>query len=298
MEKRGLGRGLAALLTDSVTGTDSDAHVREIPINQITANPMQPRTLFDPIKLQELCLSIQEHGVLQPVLLRRVAHDSYQLLAGERRLRAAQQAGLTIIPALVRECNDHQQLEIAIVENLQREDIGAIESARAYKRMADEFNMTQEAIAARVGKSRAAIANTLGLLDLPEEVQDSIETGQISEGHARALKGLKDPAAIVLMWHSVLKRGLSVRDTERLVRESRTATTELAARPNGTGADAAIAPPRQDANEAKVLEILQETLKTRVTLRKQSNGAGRIEIEFYSEEDLDRIVEQLIPGGI
>src|SRR5580700_7693656 len=197
MEKRGLGRGLAALMSETLTESDGEGHVRQIALDQIAANPMQPRTLFDPIKLEELAISIREHGVLQPVLVRRIGHDRYQLLAGERRFRAALTAGTSQIPALVRACTEKQQLEIAIVENLQREDIGAMEAARAYKRMSIEFDMTQEAIAARVGKSRAAVANTMGLLDLPEAVQDSLETGQISEGHARALKGLKIAGAIL-----------------------------------------------------------------------------------------------------
>jgi len=298
MEKRGLGRGLAALISDTMSDTESDAHVRDIPLAQIVANPMQPRTLFDPVKLEELTASIKEHGVLQPVLLRRVGHDKFQLLAGERRFRASQQAGLAAIPALVKECTDRQQIEIAIVENLQREDIGAIEAARAYKRMADEFAMTQEAIAARVGKSRAAVANTMGLLDLPEAIQDSIESGQISEGHARALKGMKQDAGMLQMWQAVVRRGLSVRDTEKLVREARTGqstATQPAMQTSSNNDEESLLNRKPDPNEAYLLNKLQESLKTKVILKRSTPGSGRIEIEFYSPEDLERIVEILVP---
>lgn len=298
MEKRGLGRGLAALISDSFTEPDGEAHVREIELAQVVANPMQPRTLFDSIKLEELSASIREHGVLQPVLVRRVGHDRYQLLAGERRLRAARAAGLTTIPALVKACTEKQQLEIAIVENLQREDIGAMEAARAYRLMAQEFDMTQEAIAARVGKSRTAVTNTLGLLDLPEEVQDSIETGEISEGHARALKGLKKAGAILEAWRTVVRRNLSVRDTERLVRDARDAglPVEVGAHTRvPTGSLSQTGSQTSDPNEAHLINRLQEALKTKVVLRRTAGEAGKIEIEFYSGEDFERIIETLLP---
>src|ERR1041385_5746847 len=220
MEKRGLGRGLAALISDTMS-EDTQAQVLEIPIDQIVANPFQPRTLFDPIKQEELVASIREHGVLQPILVRRVGHERYQLVAGERRYRATHVAGLPTIPALVKDCTEREQLEIAVVENVQREDIGPLEAARAYRRMSDEFGMTQETIAQRVGKSRTSITNTLGLLDLPEAVQESIERGEITEGHARALKTIRDTPSLLRAWQVVLKRGLSVRETEKLARELR-----------------------------------------------------------------------------
>lgn len=286
MQKRGLGRGLAALISDA--GAGADAGVREVSLALITANPMQPRTLFDPIKLQELAESIREHGVLQPVLVRSVGHDRYQVVAGERRLRAAEMAGLATIPALVKVCSDREQLEIAMVENLQREDIGPIETARAYRQMAEEFDMTQEAIAARVGKSRAAVANTMGLLDLPPEVQESLEVGQITEGHARALKGLKNAHEIVAAWRTVVLRGLSVRAAENLAREARQETKDPARAPEHKAA--------ADPNESYLINRLQERLQTRVTLRRMSHTTGRIEIEFYSDEDLDRVLEKLTNG--
>jgi ParB family chromosome partitioning protein len=284
-------------MSDSLTEPDGLTQIREISVSQISVNPMQPRTLFDPIKLEELAFSIREHGVLQPILVRRTGHDRYQLLAGERRFRAAQSAGLNTIPALIKECSDKQQLEIAIVENLQREDIGAIEAARAYKRMAVEFDMTQEAIASRVGKSRAAIANTMGLLELPEDVQNSLEIGEITEGHARALKGLKQAAAILGAWRDVIRRNLSVRDTERLVRDLR-----LAPGDDAMGTDAGTAPTKSgasalrslDPNELHLINKLQEFLKSKVTLKRGGGETGRIEIEFYSDEDLERLVDLLV----
>ena len=300
MEKRGLGRGLASLISDTMADGEPEAQVREIPLGQISANPLQPRTVFDPAKLEELCASIREHGVLQPILVRRSGHEKYELLAGERRYRAATQAGLTVIPALVKECSSTQQLEIAIVENLQREDIGPMEAARAYQRMAEEFGMTQEAIAKRIGKSRTAVTNTMGLLDLPEQVQESLEAGRITEGHARALKGLRDASAILQAWETVLKKGLSVRDTEKLSREIRAgaAAGEERQRSSVATPEAPVhewSTPGGDPNENYLAGQLQEHLKTRVNLRRGVGDTGKIEIEFYSSDDLDRIFELLLP---
>ncbi|HLK55543.1 MAG TPA: ParB/RepB/Spo0J family partition protein [Chthonomonadaceae bacterium] len=304
MEKRGLGRGLAALISDTLS-EDTQPHVQEIPLDQIVANPFQPRTLFDPLKQEELVASIRQHGVLQPVLLRRVGHERYQLVAGERRFRATQASGLATIPALIKECTDSEQLEIAIVENVQREDIGAMEAARAYKRMSEEFGMTQETIAQRVGKSRTAITNSLGLLDLPETVQESIERGEISEGHARALKTIRDPFALLRTWELVVKKGLSVRETEKLSREVRSPASAPAAAPTGNTTpspsvrqSASMDTALQDPNAAYYLNQLQSVLQTKVTLRHGTGGSGRIEIEFYSPEDLERIVELMFPAGI
>ena len=306
MEKRGLGRGLAALISDTLSAEEAQAQVRELPLVQIVANPYQPRTLFDPLKQEELVSSIREHGILQPILVRQIGHERYQLVAGERRFRASQAAGLAFIPALIKECNEQEQLEIAIVENLQREDIGAIEAARAYRRMADEFGMTQEMIARRVGKSRTAVTNTIGLLDLPEELLESVERNEISEGHARALKAIRDPGDILRAWRTVVKRGLSVRDTEKLARDMRPRSADEAANTrqkesdatSGTASAARAMTDRRyggsDPNEADLLNQLQETLRTKVALRRTPNGAGRIEIEFYSAEDLERIIDALI----
>src|SRR5579859_8067775 len=173
MEKRGLGRGLAALIPEA-GGEERGGRVREIGIGQVTANPYQPRAVFDQAALAELENSIREHGVLQPILVREIGHERFQIVAGERRFRAARNAGLTVVPAIVKEVGEREMLEIALVENVQREDISAMEAARAYERMIQEFGMTQDGIAQRVGKSRSAVANTLRLLSLPVPVQESL----------------------------------------------------------------------------------------------------------------------------
>jgi ParB family transcriptional regulator, chromosome partitioning protein len=305
MEKRGLGRGLSALISDSMD-EQQGAQVREIPLAEIVSNPYQPRTLFDPLKQEELVASIKEHGILQPILVRRVGHQRYQLVAGERRFRAAQAAGLTAVPALVKEVEDKQQLEIAIVENLQREDIGVMEAARAYRRMIDEFNMTQETVAQRLSKSRSSIANTLRLLNLPEEVQDCIERGEISEGHGRALMMAEESETILKALQNVLKRHLSVRDTEKLARELRSSamTSPLGStsssadlRSDSPTSDRSVSGERSsasDPNEIALLDDLRQMVQTKVALRRLPNGSGRIEIEFYSTDDLARILETIL----
>ncbi len=298
MEKRGLGRGLSALLSE--TNLNGEGQVQQIPLNQIVANPFQPRTLFDPLKMEDLILSIKEHGVLQPILVRQIAANKYQLVAGERRFRASQSAGLTSIPALVKTVTEQAQLEIAIVENLQREDIGALESARAFRRLMDEFNMTQDAVAKRVGKNRSTVANTLRLLNLPEEVQDSLERNEITEGHARALLMVSDPAQLIQSWQTVVKRGLSVRETEKLARSTRqdvsgdAHTVTISGSGDVSGKVYETTPLKRDPHEVSVAEQLQHYLGTKVTLRRFAGGAGRIEIDFFSEEDLYRVVETLL----
>ncbi len=298
MEKRGLGRGLSALLSEN--NLNVAGQVQEIPLNQIVANPYQPRTLFDPLKMEDLITSIKEHGVLQPILVRQIGANKYQLVAGERRFRASQAAGLTSVPALIKTVTDQTQLEIAIVENLQREDIGALESARAFRRLIDEFSMTQDSVSKRVGKSRSAVANTLRLLNLPEEIQDSLERNEISEGHARALLMITDREYLLQAWSSVVKRGLSVRDTEKLARTTRP-TVEGEAHTVTVSGSGEVAGRvyetkslKLDPHEVSVAEQLQHKLGTKVTLRHFAGGAGRIEIDFFSEEDLFRIVEALL----
>lgn len=309
MGKRGLGRGLAALIPEAPLTDEGGAQVREIPLGQVVANPYQPRTLFDPLKMEELVSSVREHGILQPVLVKRVGHERYQLVAGERRFRAAQAAGLTTLPALIREISEHQQLEIAVVENLQREDIGVMEAARAYRRLIDEFGMTQETVSQRVGKSRSAIANTLRLLQLPEEVQESIERGEISEGHGRAILMAEEDEAVLRVWRTAVKKGLSVRDTERLAKETKAALAGVASPARSDQAlvldrDSGSAQGERDGrsalsdpNEAAVADRLQQALGTKVMIRHTSGGAGRLEIEFYSRQDLLRLADLLLQGG-
>lgn len=289
MEKRGLGRGLSALIQE--TQTDADiASVRQIPLPQIFPNPYQPRGVFDPVKMDELVHSVREHGILQPVLVRQMGHERFELIAGERRFRAAMKAGLENIPALIKEVSTQEQLEIAIVENLQREDIGAMESARAYKRLNTEFGMTHEAIADRVGKHRTTVVNILRLLDLPEAVQMSLEMGDIQEGHARTLLGIKEEQALLKAWDKVKQQKLSVRDTENLVRQWRE-TPER--QPVSSHRSEAVAP---DPHERATQNALQEALGTKVTIRRVSATAGRIEIEFYSEQELERLADLLLNG--
>lgn len=317
MEKKGLGRGLAALISVPQEEEAPGVSVQQIPLNQISPNPYQPRTVFDPEKLHELADSIQAHGVLQPVLVRRVGHEQYQLIAGERRFRAAQIAKLTTIPALVRELDRQATLEVAIIENVQRADIGPLEAARAYRQLIDEFGMTQESIAKRVGKSRSAIANVLGLLDLPEPLQRSLEDGLVSEGHARAIKVARDEPTMLRILKTVLEDKLSVRETEQLVRgakepQEETVTPSLVTFSASAATDA---PPVKivttpvsngasrpalslsDPNESHAVDLMRDALQTKVSIRHTSGGAGRIEIEFYSRHELERLVDLLTQGG-
>jgi ParB family chromosome partitioning protein len=310
MQRRGLGRGLAALIPENRQGRgeaeppgESVGIVSDIPIGHVEANPFQPRTVFDPEKMADLVASIREHGILQPVLVRKMAPDRYQLVAGERRFRAAERAGLSTIPAVLKECTDREQLEMAVVENLQREDIGAIEAARAYRRLIDEFEMTQDTVAKRVGKSRSAVANMLRLLRLPDEVQESLEQGEITEGHARALMMAEFGQAVLYAWQETRRKRLTVRETERLARKSREAVAggrlhELGQPKQHATAQGAESAGRADPNETAVAESIQQALGTKVAIRRASGGGGKIEIEFYSEEDLQRLADALLSIGV
>ncbi|HXG23188.1 MAG TPA: ParB/RepB/Spo0J family partition protein, partial [Chthonomonadales bacterium] len=267
---------------------DEDAsNVREVRIDHIRPNPYQPRREFDPQKLAELVQSIREHGVLQPVLLRRVAVDSYELIVGERRLRAAHEAGLRTVPALVKECTDAQMLEVALIENVQREDINPVEAASAYQRLITEFGLTQEEIAARVGKARSTIANTLRLLSLPPEILESVRTGEISEAHARALLQAP-PDARLKAWEAVKTGRMTSHEAEKFTRSLREGRPAKAvARIHSR------IPIRKDPDHAAIEDSLQQALGTKVTL-KESGGIGKIEIEFYSPEELEGIVERIL----
>ncbi|HZT43049.1 MAG TPA: ParB/RepB/Spo0J family partition protein [Chthonomonadaceae bacterium] len=299
MRSRGLGRGLAALIAETQP-EETEASVQEIPLDQVVPNPYQPRTQFDAEKMEELIASVREQGILQPVLLRRIGPSRYQLVAGERRYRAAQAVGLTAIPALVRECNEREMLEMAVVENVQREDIGAMEAARAYRRLNDEFGLTHEAIAQRVGKNRVSITNTLRLLHLPKAIQDSIDRGEITEGHAKALLMAKEEAAILRVWQIVLSKNLSVRATEMLI-EDLIAMHSGGTIPRGEKEtrprlriDTTDSPPVSDPNETAIVAALEEALQTKVSLQRRAAGDGKIEIKFFSAEELERLVELLI----
>ena len=298
MEKRGLGRGLSALIPEMAPEEEPiQGATAEIEIALIAPNPYQPRAYFDPEKMAELVASVKQHGILQPILLRPLDSGRFELIAGERRFRAAQSAGLTTIPALVREMLPKEQLEIAVVENLQREDIGPMEAARAYRRLMDEFFMTQDTVSQRVGKSRSSIANTLRLLSLPDEAQDSVERGEISEGHARALLAAESEEAILHGLKTVIKKRLSVRDTEKLAKELRERAKSAN---NGVVLDKAVVSGEIrngiDPNEADIADRLRQALGTKVALKRFPGGGGRIEIEFFSAPEFERVVELLLGG--
>jgi len=277
---QGLGRGLAALIPQRAQTTSGST---EIPLARITENPRQPRLRMADDALATLAASIREHGVIQPILVVETL-DGYQLVAGERRVRAARMAGLERIPAVVRQLADQQQLELALVENLQREDLDPIEAARAYRQLIDEFAFSQEDLAARVGRARSTVANTLRLLELHAAVQDAVATGTISEGHARALGGLPADAQPRVLG-AVVDGGLSVRQAEELVRRLREPrpAVDRAARPT-------------DPDVERVEEDLRRSLGTKVRLTRTRRG-GRIVIDYYGDEELARLYQRLV-GGI
>jgi ParB family chromosome partitioning protein len=275
--KGGLGRGLGALIPGG-------GGVDEVDIDLIAPNPEQPRQRFDEAALDELAASIREHGLLQPLVVTRLVAESgavsYRLIAGERRLLAARRAGLTRVPVVVRETTPRGLLELALVENLQRADLGPLEEAQAYRRLAEEFGLSQEEIAARVGKSRVTVANALRLLSLPEPIKEGLSSGQISEGHARALLGLPDTAARLQAYREVTARALSVRQTEELVRRLRATPP-------------ARAPHRPDPDLSAIEERLRTALGTQVRLERSRKG-GRIVIQFYGDEDLAALLARLL----
>ncbi|HYB73879.1 MAG TPA: ParB/RepB/Spo0J family partition protein [Candidatus Sulfotelmatobacter sp.] len=276
-ERRALGRGLGTLLAGpEIPG------VREVPVDAIAANPRQPRKRFDQEGIDSLTASIREQGVISPLILRR-GRDGYELVAGERRLRAARLAGLKTVPAIVREVADAQALELALVENLQREDLNAVEAAEAYRRLVEDFGQSQDGVARRVGKDRSTVSNALRLLRLPRKILDDIVAGALAEGHARALLALDREADQIRARDLIVKGGLSVRGAEALVR-----------RLKGPGA-AARRRPRRDHNLAALEDRLRGALGTKVRIARRGKG-GTVEIEFYSEEDLDRLLELLGAG--
>ncbi|HYI22143.1 MAG TPA: ParB/RepB/Spo0J family partition protein [Candidatus Limnocylindrales bacterium] len=272
----GLGRGLAALIPQR----EEQRTTVELPIAAISRNPYQPRQAVDQAQLEALAASIAEHGVLQPVLVTQSA-GGYRLIAGERRLRAAEMAGLERIPALVRSADEAVQLAWALIENLQRSDLNALEEAHAFRQLIDEFGLSHEEVGQRVGRSRSTVANTLRLLDLDQSVQVALQEGRISEGHARALAGLDDAAQQAQGVAQVIARGLSVRQTEEMVRRMRTQDGRANA-----------AKPAPSADAERLERGLREALATKVTLSSARKG-GRITIEYYDDEDLARLYERL-----
>jgi ParB family chromosome partitioning protein len=278
---QGLGRGLAALIPQRSTSHDGSV---EIVLGRIRENPRQPRVRMDDDALLGLAESIRQHGVIQPILVTETL-DGYQLVAGERRVRAARIAGLDRIPAIVRQLADRQQLELALVENLQREDLNPIEAARGYRQLMDEFAFTQEDLSARVGRARSTVANTLRLLELNPAVQDALADGRISEGHARALGGL--PVELQARGvDTVIADDLSVRQAEELVRRIREPRVER---------EPAAPAPAADPDVERVEEDLRRSLGTKVRLTRTRRG-GRITIEYYGDDELARLYQRLTGG--
>ena len=293
--KRGLGRGLGALISaEERDPLDSSGGMFEVPLDAIAPNPHQPRQAIDGDTLRELADSIREHGVIQPlVVTRSVEGDgegrNYQLIAGERRLRAAGVAGLSSIPVIVREATSQQQLEWALVENLQRADLNPLETAGAYRMLMDEFGLTHEQVAEEVGKSRSAVTNALRLLRLPDEIKAVMLSGQISEGHARALQGLSTPDAQLMALVTVLRRSLSVRQTEELVRRTLAHLEKEGQQKDG---EEAIREAWEIETQA-LEERFRNVLGTKVSLARSKRG-GKLVIQFYSEEELQRIYELIV----
>ena len=276
--KRGLGRGLDALFPVS----ESTAGVSQVPLSAVSRNPRQPRMRYDPAELEDLATSIREHGVIQPLVVTQSAYPGqYTLIAGERRLEAARLAGLPTVPAIIREASDEQMLELALVENVQRTDLGPFETATAYKHLAEDFGLSHDEIAAKVGKKRVTVTNTLRLLKLPQRILDALANGQISEGHARALLSLPNAQAQTAAFTTVVKKELSVRQTEELVRQL---AGHKPARPAKSSR-----PAETDALAAR----LRESLGTKVTLRRGPRG-GTIIIHFYSDEELNAIAAAIV----
>ncbi len=274
----GLGRGLASLIP---TAPSSVSVTREIPLSAISPNPEQPRRTFDPDELQQLADSIATHGLLQPIIVVQ-SGAGYVLIAGERRLRAVTRLQLETIPAVVRTANEQERLELALVENIQRSDLNALDEARAYRHLVDEYGLTQERVAERVGRSRPAVANTLRILETAPKVQQAVAAGTISGGHARALAGLDDHAQQGVFLAAVVKRSLSVRQTEGLVQASRKSDNV-----DGPRRGRVVDPDIQNM-EAQ----MREALGTKVKIASGRKG-GRITITWYDDEDLGRLVDRL-----
>jgi ParB family transcriptional regulator, chromosome partitioning protein len=274
-----LGRGLSALIPDAVLAPSAPSeHALEVDIDMLRPNRFQPRTHMDEGRIEELSRSIRSNGVIQPIVVRR-SGSGYEIVAGERRWRASQRAGLLKVPIVVRDIPDERLLAAALIENIQREDLNPIEEAQAYRRLTDEFSLTQEQIAEAVGKDRSSVANYVRLLKLPADIRDHVASGTLSMGHARALLSLPDEASQLRVGRDVVDKGLSVRETETLVRRT-------------------LDPPTQKAEASKDVhtraaeERLRFALGTRVRIARKGKG-GRIEIDFGDEDELQRLYEQL-----
>ena len=297
-KKSVLGRGLSALLEGNDTTDARDKHsetklnnqtgvIINIPLDQIEVNPFQPRTSFEPESLKELSDSINIHGVIQPITVRRIENNKYQLIAGERRLRASKLVGKTDIPAFVRSASDQESIEIALIENIQREDLNPLEIAINYKRLQDECELTQEQLAVRLGKNRSTVTNFIRLLKLPPDVQAGLRDNKITMGHAKALMAITNPVALLSTYKEVVSKGMSVRQVEQLVRD-------IIARPRRNTSVS----PSNKSNEVpltvkKMQDDLTSALSTKVHINRTKDGKGDIVIKFYNDDDLQRLVEAI-----
>lgn len=287
-KKFALGRGLDALISNEEVKTSGSSSINEIELSKISANPNQPRREFDPIALQELADSIAEIGIIQPITLRKLSDESFQIIAGERRYRASVMAGMKAIPAYIRTADDENVMEMALIENIQREDLNSLEIALAYQHLIEQYELTQERLSERVGKKRTTIANYLRLLKLPAQIQVALKNKEIDMGHARALLALDDPKMQIRIYNEILSQGYSVRKVEELVK----------ALSNGEEVESGgkkIAP--KGAKLSEVYSMLQDHLCTffgaKVQLSCSPKGKGKISIPFNNEADLERIMEIL-----
>ncbi|RAJ83419.1 ParB family chromosome partitioning protein [Chitinophaga dinghuensis] len=303
-KKEALGKGIRSLLQnidtdlkqtagalgDKAAVATTAAGIERIPLDQIVTNPKQPRRDFDEMALQELSQSIQLHDIIQPITVAKISNKKFQLIAGERRLRASKMAGLKDIPAYVRQVNDQELLELALLENLQRENLNAIEVGLSYKRLMEECNLTQEQVADRMGKERSTVTNYIRLLKLPPDIQVAVRNGILSMGHARVLTGIEKVENQLFLFNEILKSGLSVRQTEELARRMHQAEDNKG---NQQKAKIKLAPAFQ-----KIQDNLASHFSTKVKLDRDKNGKGSIMIEFYSDEELNSILEKIdIYGG-
>ena len=301
--RRGLGRGLGALIVNTeenpasaeVLAQADAGGVRLVDVAQIQPNPHQPRSKFDDALLQELADSIGEHGIIQPLIVTAAtdARDRYWLVAGERRWRAARLAGLAEVPVIVREATPQQLMEWALVENVQRADLNALEEAAAYAALVQEFNLTQAEVAQRIGKSRSAVANTLRLLQLPPRVQTAVIDGEVTAGHARALLALPDDAAMEAALERILRNNLNVRQTEELIRRLVEAAAETADEESASTQETE-ADRRQRTHLRHLEDQLRSALGTRVNLNRNADGTGRLVIHFFNDDDLDTLYQRMV----
>jgi ParB family chromosome partitioning protein len=285
VQKHALGRGLGALIDIEPISTAGSSSINEIEIAKIHPNPNQPRTFFDEEALSELSASIREIGIIQPITLREVNENNYQIIAGERRYRASKMAGLTTIPAYVKKAEDDLVMEMALIENLQREDLNAIEVALTFHRLLEEYKMTQERLSERVGKKRATISNYLRLLRLPAEIQMGIKNKQIDMGHAKALITIEDPAKQISIYEEILANHLSVRKVEEMVRANEETSSPVS---ETMPAKKAVTTP---AEHAMIQNRLSERLQSKVQFSCNDKGKGKITITFSSDAELERLMD-------